>query len=53
MALLASGHEERARTVLARARGLDRRGDGVEQRMMECMKDSARLHEQVRRRQKK
>ena len=55
MALLASGHEERARSVLARARGLDRRGDrgGVEQRMMECMKDSAWLHEQVRQRQPK
>lgn len=55
MALLASGDEERARSVLAQARSLDRRtiGGGVEQRMMECMKDSARLHDQVRRRQPK
>jgi tetratricopeptide (TPR) repeat protein len=55
MALLASGEEERARSVLAHANHLERRagGGGVEQRMMECMKDSARLHEQVRRRQSK
>jgi tetratricopeptide (TPR) repeat protein len=52
MALLASGHEDQAKSVLARARGLDRRGEGVEQRMMECMKDSSRLLEQVRRQKK-
>jgi len=47
MALLASGQDERARGVLAHARNLKRRGVALEQRMMECMKDSARLLEKV------
>ena len=49
MALLASGDEARARRVLARARRLDDRGDAIEERMMEFMKDSARIIERVRR----
>ncbi|MEM7050461.1 MAG: tetratricopeptide repeat protein [Acidobacteriota bacterium] len=53
MALLASGQEEKARTALARARQLDGRGDGLEQKMMDCMRDSTRLLERVRRREKK
>ena len=48
MALLASGDEDRARRVLARARRLDDRGDAIEERMMEFMKDSARIIERVR-----
>ncbi len=53
MALLASGEEERARTVLARARTVSDRGGALEERMMECMRDSTRLLERVRRGQKK
>ena len=48
MALLASGDEDRARGVLARARRLDDRGGAIEERMMEFMKDSARIIERVR-----
>jgi tetratricopeptide (TPR) repeat protein len=51
MALLASGQEAEAREVLARARGLtDRgdRGDALGAKMMDLMKDSARLLEGVR-----
>ncbi|MCY3966793.1 MAG: tetratricopeptide repeat protein [Acidobacteria bacterium] len=48
MALLASGDEDGARRVLARARRLDDRGDAIEERMMEFMKDSARIIERVR-----
>ncbi len=48
MALLAAGDEERARGVLARARRLDDRGGAIEERMMEFMKDSARIIERVR-----
>ncbi len=47
MALLASGQDDRARGVLAHARNLKRRGAPLEQRMMEVMKDSARLLEKV------
>ena len=36
----ASGEEDRARSVLAHARGLSGRGEGLQERMMECMKDS-------------
>jgi len=46
MALLAAGDEERARGVLADAR--DIRGESIEQKLMECMKDSGRLMEKVR-----
>ncbi|MEM7481273.1 MAG: tetratricopeptide repeat protein [Acidobacteriota bacterium] len=49
MALLAEGSEQEARDVLAKARRLDDRGEGLEQKMMECMRDSARLFERVRR----
>ena len=48
MALLASGDEDRARGVLARARRLDDRRGAIEERMMEFMKDSARIIERVR-----
>jgi tetratricopeptide (TPR) repeat protein len=53
MALLASGEEDRARSVLAHARKLGDRGEVLEERMMEFMKDSTRLLERVRRGQKK
>jgi tetratricopeptide (TPR) repeat protein len=48
MALLASGDEDQARGVLARARRLDDHGGAIEERMMEFMKDSARIIERVR-----
>ena len=47
MALLASGQEERARGVLAHARNVSRRGGALEEKMMECMRDSTRLLERV------
>jgi tetratricopeptide (TPR) repeat protein len=53
MALLASGEEDQARSVLARARALGGRGEALQEKMMECMKDSTRLLERVRRGQKK
>jgi tetratricopeptide (TPR) repeat protein len=53
MALLASGEEDRARSVLAHARGLTGHSEGLQERMMECMKDSTRLLERVRRGQKR
>lgn len=43
VALLAAGEEERARDVLAHARTLSGRGEALGARMMELMKDSARL----------
>ena len=49
MALLAAGEEGRAREAFGRARTLEPRMGALEERMMECMKDSARLHERVRR----
>jgi tetratricopeptide (TPR) repeat protein len=48
MALLASGEEEQARSVLARARTLGARGEGLQEKMMECMKDSTRVLQRVR-----
>ncbi len=47
MALLAAGDETLARETLAEAR---RAGEGssLEQRLMECLKDSGRLHDRVR-----
>ena len=48
MALLASGEEGRARTVLARAKDSEGRSASVQQRMMECMRDSSKLLERVR-----
>ncbi len=53
MALLASGEDEEARTVLSRARGAADRGQLLAERMIDVMKDSGRLLEQVRRRQNK
>ncbi|MFQ5350449.1 MAG: tetratricopeptide repeat protein, partial [Thermoanaerobaculia bacterium] len=47
MALLAAGEEKQARDVLAEARHADERGDSLEQRMMECLQDSNRLHDRV------
>lgn len=49
MALLAGGDEDAAREVLNRARQADR-SPSIEQTMMQCMKDSARLAERVRQR---
>lgn len=53
MALLASGEEDQARTVLAHARSMGDRGEALQEKMMECMKDSTRLLERVRRGQRK
>lgn len=47
MALLAAGEEERARAALERAHGLDEVGGGLGRTMLECMKDSTRLHDRV------
>jgi tetratricopeptide (TPR) repeat protein len=47
MALLASGAEQRARDVLAEARVFEGEGISVEQRMMECLQASNRIHERV------
>ena len=49
MALLAFGQEDQARSVLAHARTLGERGEALQEKMMECMKDSARLIERARR----
>ncbi len=48
MALLASGEEDRARDVLAHARSLTGRDEALGSKMMEFMKDSARLLARVR-----
>lgn len=54
MALLASGDEQQARDVLARAHNrAETDGGAVEQRMMDCMKDSTRLLTRVRNKQRK
>ena len=53
MALLAAGEEVKAREVLSEARALSVRGEALEETMMRCMKDSGRLHDQVRSRQKR
>lgn len=53
MALLAAGEEEEARGAFGRARRLEPRVGALEEKMMECIKDSARLLERVRRRQKR
>jgi tetratricopeptide (TPR) repeat protein len=47
MALLASGAEKGARKVLEEARRMGGPGISVEQKMMECLKDSSRLLERV------
>jgi tetratricopeptide (TPR) repeat protein len=49
MALLAAGQADRARSVLARARRLSPRHEGLEERMMQCLRESGRLHERVER----
>lgn len=53
MALLASGDDSQAKSVLARARDSEGLVASVQQRMMECMKDTSRLLERVREREKK
>lgn len=53
MALLATGEEDHAREVLDEARRLTGGVDSVEQKLMECLKDSSRLHERVQRGQRK
>ncbi len=50
IALLAHGQEGRAKTVLVRARRQSLRGGAIEAKLMEFMRDSARLLERVRRR---
>jgi tetratricopeptide (TPR) repeat protein len=53
MALLASGDDARARSVLAQARDLEGRTASVQQTMMECMKDTSRLLERFQEREGK
>jgi len=53
MALLASGEEDRARSILAHARAISGRGEALQEKMMECMKDSTRLIERARKVPKK
>jgi tetratricopeptide (TPR) repeat protein len=53
MAQLAAGEEDEARAAFGRARSLEPRVGALEERMMECMKDSARLLERVKRRPKR
>jgi len=53
LALLASGAEEQARSVLAEARTLGDHSEALQEKMMEFMKDSTRLLERVRRGQRK
>ena len=48
MALLAAGDEEQARRTLERARSLRRRGQGLEFKMMECLRDSNKFHSRLR-----
>ena len=53
MALLASGEDERARSVLEQARALDAPSGSLHEKMMDCMKDTTRLLEGVARRSRK
>lgn len=53
MALLAAGEEEPARRAFGRARSLEPRVGALEERMMECMRDSSRLLQRVKRRAKR
>lgn len=48
MALLATGEEEHARQILDQARHVGSGSGTVEQKLMECLKDSTLLHERVR-----
>jgi len=50
MALLAAGDEDGARSALAEARSLERGSGGLEERMLQYMKESARVLERARRR---
>lgn len=50
MALIASGQEERARSVLAEARALEERPEALEERILQSMKASTRVLERARRR---
>jgi len=52
MALLAAGEEKRARAAFGRARELEPRVGALEERMMECLRDAARIHERVQRKPK-
>jgi tetratricopeptide (TPR) repeat protein len=49
MALLASGDEQQAKTVLDDARRLSDRGGALEEKMMEFMRDSAKILERIKR----
>ena len=53
MAMLASGKDGDAKSVLARAREAEGKNASVQQRMMECMRDSRRLLERARVRDRK
>lgn len=53
MALLASGDKEQARGVLAQAQAFRHKGSSLEQKMMECMRDSGRLLQRVQQGRKK
>lgn len=48
MALLASGEEEKAKSVLSEARSLGHHSGALQERMMEFMRDSTRLMENLR-----
>lgn len=52
MALIAAGDDDQARTVLAEARTLEPRPDGLEDRMLHCMKVSTDLLQRARRTKK-
>ena len=45
---MAKPDNDKLNQVLAEARQADEIGGSLEQRMMECLQDSSRLHERVR-----
>ncbi len=53
MALLAAGEENGARDAFGKARSLEPRVGALEETMMDCMRDSARLFARVQKRQKR
>ncbi|MFQ5526908.1 MAG: tetratricopeptide repeat protein [Thermoanaerobaculia bacterium] len=53
MALLASGEDDEAKRVLAQAREAEGLGMSVQQKMMECMKDTNRLIERVQEKERR
>ena len=53
MALLASGEDDEAKEVLAQARKAEGLSMSVQQRMMECMKDTNRLLERVQEKERR